>query len=263
LSNFSDRYHLNLFHQGKGSEIDYYFTQETDNKVFDCENLHISMLAMDFKEGQSRKYRKQLENHWIDLLPQLDKVKTLSIRHIVTQAFFEAICKMKNLERLFFWTSNVEDISNIKNLKKLKRLRLERFSRLSDISILLELKELRLLSVLNSFKIDNYELIGKMTDLIGLTIRGDETAPKNLRLASLKPFEGLTNLRHLDLSATSVIDKSYDSIVKMISLERFDITVGIDKLKRDLIKSKAKALKAGFFMAWDYENRKFYPHINW
>ncbi len=258
-----DRYKLNLFYQGKSSEIEYFNAQDLTDKIFECENLHISTLAMDFKKNQSQKYRKELEQKWIEILPKLDNVTTLSVRHRVNQKYFDSICKMKNLERLFFWTSTVDNILNIKNLKKLTWLNVERFNRLTDISPILGLEELRLLSISNCFKIDTYDMIGKLTKLEGLDLSGDEFAPKNLRLKSLIPFETLRNLKHLDLCSTSVIDKSYDSILKMDKLERFDITVHIAKDLREKIKSRHKNLKAGFFMDWDYENDKFYDDKKW
>ena len=70
-------------------------------------------------------------------------------------------------------------------------------------------------------------------------------------------------LKHLDLSFTSVIDKSYDSILHMTSLQRFDTTAQIPQLLREKIKASHKTLKAGFFMDWDYENERFYDGKEW
>lgn len=102
-----------------------------------------------------------------------------------------------------------------------------------------------------------------MKELIGLTLSGDSTSPKNLRLKSLKPFRPLRKLKHLDLSCTSVIDKSYDNILDMTSLERFDTTAQISKPLREKIKANHKTLEAGFFMDWDYENKRFYDGKVW
>jgi len=119
------------------------------------------------------------------------------------------------------------------------------------------------LSIDNCFKVENYDILGKMTQLIGLELCGDTFAPKNLRLNSLKPFETLKKLKHLDLSSASVIDNSYESLLKMTGLERFDITVNIPKATRELIKTKHKNLKAGFFMDWDFDNKKIYDGKLW
>ena len=258
----TDRYKLHQFFQGKETEPQYLSFQNITDEVYKTKELQIVTLAMDLP-GKTLKQRQEIEDKWIQLLPLLDNVKVLSIRHRVKQDFFDAICKMKNLERLMFWTSTVEDLSNIKTLAKLTNLKLWSFNRLKDISPLLSLKKLTILSIDNCFKVENYEILGKMTQLIGLELCGDESAPKKLRLNSLKPFETLSKLKHLDLSSASVIDNSYKSILKMTSLERFDITVNIPKVTRELIKAKHKNLKAGFFMDWDFDNKKIYDGKHW
>lgn len=73
----------------------------------------------------------------------------------------------------------------------------------------------------------------------------------------------LKNLKHLDLSSASVIDNSYECVLEMKNLERFDILVTIPKETRDKIKSKHKNLKTGFFMDYDFENKKFYEGKLW
>lgn len=258
-----DRFKLNLFCLSKKNVPDYLNAQEITNDVFSTKELCIVTLAMDFPVGTSMNYRKELEKKWLETLPKLDSVKTLSVRHRVNQEFFEAICNMKNLEHLHFWTSQVENISSISKLKKLQRLDLDNFSRLNDISPILKLKNLQLLSIQNSFKVENYELIGKMTQLKGLRLGGDSIAPKNLRIKSLKPFNNLKKLQHLDLSTLSVIDNSYEIILELENLERFDITILIPKQTRELIKTNHKKLTAGFFMDWDYDNNKFYDGKEW
>ena len=258
-----DRYKLDQFYQGKGTETQYSSFQALDNDVYSVENLQIVSMAMDFPQGTSPKFRQEIERKWIETLPKLKKVKLLSVRHRVKQEFFDAICKMPNLEDLTFWSSTVEDISNISKLTKLRHLKLWSFSRLKDISPLLPLKKLTHLSIDNCFKVENYDIIGKMTQLIGLELCGDTFAPRNLRLKSLKPFETLRKLRHLDLSSASVIDKSYESVLKMPSLERFDLLVTVPKEIREKIKSTHKELKAGFFVDYDFENKKFYDGKQW
>lgn len=258
-----DRHRLNLFYSGKESAPDYLNAQEITDDIFSAADLHINTLAMDFPLGTSLKHRKELEAKWIDILPRLDLVRTLSVRHRVNQYFFEAICKMKNLEQLRIWTSTVEDISSISRLQKLMRLDLDSFSRLIDISPILALNSLQLLSLENSFKVMNYDLIGQMTHLTGLRLGGDFHAPRNLRIKSLKPFCNLKRLRHLDLTTSSVVDNSYETILELENLQRFDITVIIPKVTRELIKANHKNLKAGTFIDWDHDNKKFYDGKEW
>jgi Leucine-rich repeat (LRR) protein len=259
----TDRYKLSQFYKEEKTETPFKSFQTVDEEVFQVENLQIVSLAMDFPQRTSQKVRKEIEKKWVDTLPKLKNIKKLSVRHRVNQDFFEAICEMTNLERLTFWSSTVEDISSISKLTKLNFLKLWSFTRLKDISPILHLKKIKVLSIDNCFKVENYEIISKMTELIGLELCGDTFAPRNLRLNSLKPFETLQKLKHLDLSSASVVDKSYDSIMKMKSLERFDLTVNVPKEIRDKIKKEHKSLKAGFFVDYDFENKKFYTDKHW
>lgn len=257
-----DRYKLDQFYQSKETEPNYLNFQEFSDEVYEVTELQIATLAMDLP-AKTLKQRKEIEAKWIAALPTLDNARVLSVRHRVKQDFFDAICKMKNLERLMFWTSTVDDISNIKKLTKLRDLRLWSFSKLKDISPLVSLKCLTILSIDNCFRVENYDIIGKMTQLIGLQLCGNTSAPKILRIDSLKPFETLKNLKHLDLTLTLVVDHSYESILKMKNLERFDLTVNIAKATREFIKSRHKKLKAGFFMDWDFDHKRFYEGKKW
>lgn len=258
-----DRYKLSQFYQGKGSETPYSSFQDVTDDVFSAKNLQIVSLAMDFPVGTSQRKRKEIEQDWIRTLPKLKNVKALSVRHRVKEEFFDAICEMPGLEKLAFWTSTVEDISGISKLSKLANLRLWSFSRLKDISPLMSLKKLKVLSIDNCFKIENYDLLGQMTQLVGLQLCGDSFAPRNLRINSLKPFETLVNLKHLDLSSVSVIDKSYDSVLQMKNLERFDLLAKMPPEMRNKIKAEHKKLMAGFFVDYDFENKRFYEGKKW
>jgi len=258
-----DRHKLHLFCSGDKSALRYIDAQEINSTVFNATTLRINLLAMDFPGEFLQSQRKVLEESWIQLLPRLDLVTTLSCRHRVDQPFFEAICEMKNLEHLHILSSTVEDISSISKLNKLRLLNMEGFSRLVDISPIITLKDLRLLSIENSFKVENYNVLGQMTALIGLRLGGNTFSPKNLRLESLKPFKNLKHLQHLDLTSSIVIDCSYDTILELDSLERFDISVMIPNPIKQLIKDNHKRLTAGFFMDYDFDNKAFYDGKNW
>src|ERR1700741_5332599 len=140
-----DRDKLNiLFPTGRGLS-EYTCVQEVTDDVYSTEKLFIALLAMDFPSTKTLKSRKEVEAKWIKILPTLDNVKCISLRHRVNQEFFEVVCKMKNLERLSLWTSSIEDISPISNLKKIKRLDIDFCSKLEDITPLKTLKNLEIL----------------------------------------------------------------------------------------------------------------------
>lgn len=237
--------------------------QKFDDTVKKYEKIHISTLAMDFQNGTSKKERGFIEKEWIERLPTLNNIKHISIRHRVNQEYFDAICKMKNLESIFFLTSSIEDISQLKNLTKLISISLGSFSKLTNISSLTEITTLKSLSIENCFKVENYEEIGKMEQLIALSIEGDTFAPKNLILKSLKPFNNLNTLKHLDLSTTSIKDKSFAEILKMENLVRLDASWRMKNEIREKIKNEHKSLKSGFFMVYDFKKNEFYDGIEW
>lgn len=237
--------------------------QKFEEEVRNFERIHISTLAMDFSNDVSKKARENIEKEWINKLPSLDNIKCLSVRHRVDQEYFDAICKMKNLESLTFWTSIVEDISSLKNLKNLKYLHLSSFSRLEDIEPLINISKLEKLSIERCFKIKNYDTIGNINRLIALGIEGDTFAPKNLIIDSLVPFTNLNNLKHLDLRTTSIKDKSFLELLKLKKLKRLDASWRMKKELRDKIKNDHELLESGFFIVYDFENNKFYDDIEW
>ncbi|WBU89759.1 hypothetical protein [Cellulophaga omnivescoria] len=263
MKNAPDRNKLCYLYDVEGKTDVELTCQEIPNNISDFKKLHISTLAMDFPESVSKKHRDELENKWIELLPKLDNITSLSIRHRVNQEYFEAICKMKNLKTLFFWTSTVQNINSISKLSNLSSLSLQSFSKLKDVSALKKLNKLRRLTIENCFQVENYETIGDITELTGLCIGGDFSAPKNLILHSLVPFKRLNQLKHLDMSTTSIRDKSYDVILEMKNLERLDAHWRMPDRKRTELKEKHPNLKAGFFVDYNFVKNEFYEGKKW
>ncbi|WP_107040387.1 leucine-rich repeat domain-containing protein [Brumimicrobium mesophilum] len=237
--------------------------QEYDGNVLNTNNLFISTLAMDFPSNISSKRRKEIEEEWKEKLPHLNQIKRLNLRHKVDQEFFECICKMQNLEVLNIWTSTVTNIDSLKKLTKLKALSLSNCSRLEDISPLTTLRSLESLSILASFKVINYELIGKMKWLKSLELGGDSFAPKNLMLQSIEPFTGLDSLIELDLSYASIKDKNYRPILELKKLKRLDAHWRMKNQEREFIQNEHPSLQSGFFVAYDFVKNEFKDGIEW
>lgn len=237
--------------------------QEYEGLVLRNNNIFISTLAMDFPSTTTAKRRKEIDEQWKKELPNLKHIKRINLRHRVDQDYFDAICKMENLEVLNIWTSIITDIDQIKKLKNLRALSLSNFSRLEDISPLLELKSLERLSILASFKITNYELIGKMSWLKSLELGGDTFAPKNLMLQSLKPFTDLGELTELDMSCASIRDKNYMPILELKKLKRLDAHWRMKNQEREFLQNEHPSLKSGFFVAYDFVKNEFKEGIEW
>lgn len=234
----------------------YLTAREINEDVFNTSALHLRMLAMDFPDGTTTTHRKELDRQWKNTLPKLDKVKVLWVRYLCNDEFLEAICEMKNLEWLYFEQSAISDLQPLIKLKKLKRLEL-RSSKLKDISPLVDLKNLEVLGIEASFNITNYEIVGQMENLIALKLSGNSFGPKKLKLKSLQPFTGLQKLRHLDLSATLVEDKSYAAVLLLKNLQRLDAINGITRTMADEIKSKHQSLSAGTIFTWNFGGKNF------
>jgi Leucine-rich repeat (LRR) protein len=260
--------------EGKDKVVDTYYPaikelddekvfQEYKDSVINTNNVFISTLAMDFPSNVSTKKRKEIDEQWKRKFPDLKHIKRLNLRHRVDQDYFEAICEMQNLESLKIWTSTILNIRSITKLKKLKSLSLSNFSRLEDISPLKELKSLEFLSILASFKISNYQLIGKMTWLKSLEIGGDSSAPRKLILESLEPFTELCELVELDMSCASIRDKNYRPILKLKKLKRLDAHWRMKIEEREFIQNEHPSLKSGFFVAYDFVKNEFKEGIEW
>jgi Leucine-rich repeat (LRR) protein len=259
---------------GKDQSVDTYYPainnlddekvfQEYEDNVLNTNNVFISTLAMDFPSNVSTKKRKEIDQQWKNKFSDLKHIKRLDLRHTVDQDYFEAICEMGNLESLKIWTSTIIDISSITKLKKLKSLSLSNFSRLEDVFPLTELKSLEFLSILASFKISNYQIIGKMTWLKSLEIGGDSFAPRKLMLESLEPFTELCELVELDMSYASIRDNNYRPVLKLKKLKRLDAHWRMKNEERELIQNEHPTLKSGFFIAYDFVKNKFKEGIEW
>ena len=256
----NDRYKYHEFYTGKENELEYQIVQLPTYKNINSENLFIQCLSPAvIKKGSEREMK--LIEEWNEIFQTLNNVKRLKI-NIYNQEILNSLHKIPNLTELIIENSSVEDISGLIKVEKLTRLEIYHNSKLTNIEPLKNFK-LKQLKFENCFNVLNYEIIGKINSLNGLSLNGNWTAPKNLKINSLIPFEGLKNLEHLDLDYSIVVDKSFESILQMTSLKRFDYLATIKKETRNKIKKNHKTLVAGFFMDYDYEKNDFYEGKIW
>lgn len=256
----NDRYKYHEFYTGKEYELEYKIVQLPTYQNINSENLFIQCLSPAIIKKGSEKEMKLIEE-WDEIFRTLNNVKRLKI-NIFNQEILNSLHKIPNLTELIIENSSIEDISPLIKLEKLSRLEIYYNSKLTNIETLKDLK-LKQLKFENCFNIVNYEIIGKIRSLKGLSLNGNWTTPKNLKINSLIPFEGLENLQHLDLNYSIVVDKSFESILQMTSLKRFDYLATIKKETRNKIKNNHKALIAGFFIDYDYEKNDFYEGKIW
>ncbi|SHF98530.1 hypothetical protein SAMN05443549_1011085 [Flavobacterium fluvii] len=258
----TDRYKLSQFYKGKDFETNYVKLQQFDNAKINSENIHIQSLSFLYNTLKS-KDKVEINSKWTNLFPKLDKVKRLKITFGINQDMFNIICEIPNLEELIIDTSKVIDLTQLENIKNLNRLEIDSFTKLTNISILEKIK-LKQLRIENCFKIENYEIVEKIESLIGLSLNGYCWGPKNLKIKTIEQFVKLKNLKHLDLSTTSLEDKnSIFKILEIESLERFDITGSFKPEIVEEIKRKHSNLVAGFFTDWDFKNKKMFDGKSW
>ncbi|MBC5863412.1 leucine-rich repeat domain-containing protein [Flavobacterium turcicum] len=262
VENTTDRYKLSEFYKGKEFEPTYVFVQQFDDKKLNSENIHIHSLSFLY-DTLKTKGKLEIQKKWIDIFPKLDEVKRIKITFGINQELFDALSEIPNLEELIIDSSKITDLSQLTKIKKLKRFEIDSFTQLKDISILENIKLLQL-RIENCFKIENYDIIGNIESLIGLALYGYIVGPKNLKIESLKIFKNLKKLKHLDLSFTSLIDKSsFNYLLEIDNLERFDYTGNIKFEIVEKIKKNHPKLKAGFFVDWDYKNNQIYEGKFW
>lgn len=253
-----DRIKLDLFLR---HDYDSLRVQEINDEVYKAESLEINFY---FEGTINKKKREQISREWCEILPYLKNVKELGLLHNFGHEILTSVSKMPQLKTLILSRSTkIDSLEPITTLTKLERIYIDSLHQLKTIKPLLSLKNIEYLSIENCYRIEDLELIGSMTNLKGLCLTGDSTAPKRLKMDSLNFLQHLKQLKHLDLSTTSVADKSYHVLLELPELERFDTTADIKPSLVNDIKSKHHKLKAGFFVDWDYSNNKFYPGKQW
>ena len=258
-----DRYKNNLFFNGENEYSNSFQIQSYVEEVFEKEGITINLFPIDSDIHITTKEKKKIISEWLDILPNLNKLKSLSIRHKVDIEFFQKICQIDSLESLEIWSSNIADISEISKLKNLKRLDLKGFNKLINIKPVTKLKELQKFSIEKSFIIENYRCISELNNLIGLQLNGDLFAPKNLKLENISFINELKNLEHLDLLNCNILSKDLSPINELKNLKRLDINEKVSsEMKKSILESNKK-LNSGFFVDWDFQLNKFYPGKDW
>ena len=258
----NDRYKNDEFYTGKENEPDYHKISSLEDASLNTEYIQVDQLSPSW--GDQKKSEKELIiNKWKNVIPKLEKVQKLKIFAAKDQRIFEMFCMLPNLVEFKIYSSKATDLKPLLNLKKLKRLEFESFTRLRDISPLQSLK-LTHLRIENCFRIENFSVIGSIPSLIGLSLNGYVEGQKNLRIQSLRPFKNLNNLKHLDLNCSSIVDKeSFEVILQLKNLVRFDILVIIPEPIRSKILEEHPNLDSGNVTDWDPQNKKFYDDKNW
>ena len=212
-------------------------------------------LALNITQLDRISYYRQTKivDQWSVELPNLEEVKYLWFVSRVSQKMFDAACEVPNLEALFIKWSGIKNIDTLRMPKKLRHLWLGSSSQVESIEVLGELDSLITLEIQQLNKISDFSVLSKLTDLEGLGIDGSIwTAQK---IDTLKPLATLRNLKYLTLSNTRSKDKSFDPILNLTELVRFESSWNypesefekletLPKLKYGNVETSWKELKA-------------------
>jgi len=209
------------------------------------ETLVLEITQLD---GVSSYRQNKIIDQWCAELPNLEEVKYLWFVSRVNQKMFEAACRIPNLEGLFIKWSGIKNIDALRIPKNLRHLRLGGSSQVESIDVFNEIDSLVTLDLQQLNKISDFSVLSKLTALEGLGLDGGMwTAQK---IDTLKPLAKLRNLKYLTLINTHLKDKSFDPILNLTELIRFDSSWNYPESEFEKLKSLPKLKYGNVETSW-------------
>jgi hypothetical protein len=133
---------------------------------------------------------------------------------------FEAACNMENLEGLHIKWSGIKQLDSLTKLKNLRHLHIGSSGQVENIRVFRNINWLTTLNLEQLNKVTDFEDIASMTNLSGLGVDGSIwTAQK---IDTFQPFGQLKGLKYLTLTNTRAKDKSFNPILNLKELIRFN-----------------------------------------
>jgi len=205
--------------------------------------LEITQLDKVSSYGQNK-----IIDQWCAELPNLEEVKYLWFVSRVNQKMFEAACRVPNLEGLFVKWSGIKSINALRILKKIRHLRLGGSSQIESVGVLGEMDSLVTLDLQQLNKISDFSVLSKLTSLEGLGLDGGMwTAQK---IDTLKPLANLRNLKYLTLINTRLKDKSFDPLLNLTELVRFESSWNYPEAEFEKLKTLPKLKYGNVETSW-------------
>jgi len=208
------------------------------------ETLVLNITQLDIG---SHRQSKNIDR-WCNELSNLGEVKYLWFVSRVNQKMFDAACRVPNLEGLFVKWSGIKNIESLSTPKDLRHLHLGSSSQVESIQVLGELDSLVTLDLQQLNKISDFGIVSKLTSLEGLGIDGSMwTAQK---IETLKPLAKLRNLKYLTLINTRLKDKSFDPILNLTELVRFESSWNYPEAEFEKLKALPKLKYGNVETSW-------------
>jgi len=233
----------------KGDDIKSFWFRDQDNywppesimypeKYKPTEILALFITQTSLKPTLQRK----LIDSWCKKLPELIDLKYLWFTSRVNQKMFDAACEIPNLEGLWIKWSGIKNIDKVSKLKKIKHLRIGSSSQIENIEVLKELSSLETLELEQLNKITDFSVLSQLTQLKGLGIDGSIWTTQ--KIDTLKPISKLKNLQYLSVTNSKIQDKSFEPILELDNLVRFNCSWNYPEKEFDKLKTM-KCLKYG------------------
>jgi len=218
-------------------------------------------LVLNLTQLDVGSYRQNKNiDRWCNELPNLGEVKHLWFVSRVNQKMFAAACKVPNLEGLFVKWSGIKNIESLRIAKNLQHLHLGSSSQVESIEVLGELESLLTLDLQQLNKISDFSIISKLASLEGLGIDGSIwTAQK---IDTLKPLAKLRNLKYLTLINTRLKDKSFDPLLNLTELVRFESSWNYPESEFEKLKSLPKLKYGNVETSWKEVKARLDERLN-
>ena len=207
-------------------------------------------LSLEITQLDRVSYYRQTKivDQWCTELPSLKEAKYLWFVSRVNQKMFDAACNMPNLEGLFIKWSGIKSIESLRIPKKLRHLWLGSSSQVENIDVLGELNQLITLTLEQLNLISDFSVLANSSSLEGLGLNGGMwTAQK---IDTLRPLANLRNLKYLTLINTRTKDKSFDPILNLTELVRFDSSWNYHESEFEKLKSLPKLKYGNVETSW-------------
>jgi len=202
---------------------------------FDQYNMSDKLSLFITQTNLTPNQQKKNIEEWSERLPELNLVKFLWLPSKVNQKIFDAICKLPNLEGVWIKWSGIKNLDRLTQLKNLKHFKLGSSSQLDSIEVLESMVNLETLELEQLNKISDFNVVRNLKQLKGLGLDGGMwTAQK---IDSLEPVGHLKYLKYLTTTNSQIKDKSFDALLNLNELVRFNCSWNYPESEFEKLKS--------------------------
>ena len=196
-------------------------------------NLVLTCTQLDCSQTEQAK----IVNEWCELFTtQQLPIEKIWIKSRISQKILDAICNQTNLKGVFIKWGVYQNIFGLENLKNIEYLHLGGGASIENIETVGKLKKLKTFEASHLYKIQDYDFMKYLNQVVDLTIEGDPySSMKKVTLKSLEFLKDMPQLIRLELCMTKIEDNSYLPIAELPNLKYLGLPVDKD-LDKDIHK---------------------------